>query len=76
MHTEDTKAPKSAEPEDTLILEFDEIDEIDPLADIDEIEIKVTKPKPRMMRKNIEDILEERALNRQLHDVFDDELLD
>ncbi|CAA6828708.1 MAG: Unknown protein [uncultured Thiotrichaceae bacterium] len=76
MHTEDTKTPQSAEPEDTLILEFDEIDEIDPLAEMDEVDIKITKPKPRMMRKNIEDILEERALNRQLTDVFDDELLD
>lgn len=76
MHREDTNTPQLAEPEETLILEFDEIDEIDPLADIDDIEIKVSKPMPRMMRKNIEDILEQRALNRQLTDVFDDDLLD
>lgn len=76
MQTEDTKAPKPIGPEDNLVLEFDEIDEIDPLADIDDVEIKVSKPKPRMMRKNIEVLLEERALNRQLTDVFDDELLD
>lgn len=76
MQTEETTTTQSAEPEESLILEFDEIDEIDPLADIDDIEIKVSKPKPRMMRKNIEDLLEERALNRQLTDVFEDELLD
>ena len=37
--------------------------------------LTTTKTKPKMVRKNIERYLEERALKRRVRDVFEDELL-
>ncbi len=37
--------------------------------------LATTKTKPKMVRKNIEHYLEERALKRRVRDVFEDELL-
>ncbi|HHL19091.1 MAG TPA: hypothetical protein ENJ33_05090 [Thiothrix sp.] len=37
--------------------------------------LTATKIKPKMVRRNIEHYLEERALKRRVHDVFEDELL-
>jgi len=37
--------------------------------------LATTKTKPKMVRKNIENYLEERALKRRVRDVFEDELL-
>lgn len=45
-----------------------EIDAIDKV-------LTTTKTKPKMVRKNIEHYLEERALKRRVRDVFEDELL-
>lgn len=43
--------------------------------EINAIEKVLTKTKPKMIRKNIEYYLEERALKRRVQDVFEDELL-
>ncbi len=37
--------------------------------------LATTKTKPKMVRRNIEHYLEERALKRRVRDVFEDELL-
>ena len=37
--------------------------------------LATTKIKPKMVRRNIEHYLEERALKRRVRDVFEDELL-
>ena len=60
-------------------IELDDMEEMD-LADDETIEIdkKIsnTRIKPKVVRKNIEHYLEERALKRRIDDLFDDFPLD
>ena len=61
---------------DSIVLEFDDIDDLDPLEDA-EIEKRLANLKPNKntgTRKSIEDILAERELSRQLKDIFSEEL--
>ncbi len=59
------------------VLDLDDMEEIDLSSDkeFDGIELKANKGKRHATRKSIEDILEERALRRQLSDVFDEDIL-
>lgn len=64
---------------DLPLIELDDMEEMD-LADdeISEIDKKIsnTRIKPKVVRKNIEHYLEERALKRRIDDLFDDFPLD
>jgi hypothetical protein len=44
-------------------------------AEIEAIDKTLATTKPKMVRRNIEHYLEERALKRRVRDVFEDELL-
>jgi hypothetical protein len=59
------------------VLDLDDMEELDLSNDkeFESIEVKSGKGKSRIIRKSIEDILEERALRRQLSDVFDEDIL-
>jgi len=60
---------------DLPLIELDDMEEMD-LADdeITDIDKKIsnTRIKPKVVRKNIEHYLEERALKRRIDDLFDD----
>lgn len=76
MQLEDPKTlPK--EDKDLPVLDLDDMEELDLSSDkeFESIEMKSGKGKNRIIRKSIEDILEERALRRQLSDVFDEDIL-
>ena len=76
MHTEDQNI-LTKEEKDLPILDLDDLEEIELNSEkVPEIgDIKVGKEKRHKVRKSIEDILEERALRRQLSDIFDDDIL-
>ena len=60
------------------ILDLDDMEETElGEANVEDIEAKArpNKGKRFKTRRNIEDLLEERALRRQLSDVFDDDIL-
>ncbi|HIQ07297.1 MAG TPA: hypothetical protein EYH35_02440 [Thiotrichaceae bacterium] len=63
--------------EDYMSLDIDDIEEIDFNEDpaVKEIEVKVNQKEKNAARKSIEEILEARALRRELADLFDDDLL-
>ncbi len=66
---------------DLVVLDLDDIEEMDLSGDStpEDVELKPSsnpsKEQRHIIRKNIEDILEERALRRQLSDVFDEDIL-
>ncbi len=59
------------------VIDFDDEIESVPEGEMEALDkvIASTKTKPKMVRKNIEHYLEERALKRRVRDVFEDELL-
>jgi hypothetical protein len=62
--------------EDLIGLDIEELDE-EIEKELEEEEAKKKRMKPHVIRRNVEDYLEQRALERQLRDVFDvDYLLD
>ncbi len=74
-HTTLTKEDK-----DLPVLDLDDIEELElGENETEEVEVKPnsnsSKEQRHIVRKNIEDILEERALRRQLSDVFDEDIL-
>ena len=66
-----------SEDNDYISLDIDDIEEIDFNEDpaVKEIEVKVNQKEKNAARKSIEEILEARALRRELADLFDDDLL-
>ncbi len=69
--------PSIPEDNDFPLLDIDDIDEIEFGGD-DTPEVVDTKPikeKRHVLRRNIEEILAERELQRQLSDVFDEDIL-
>ena len=71
------EATPQSEDNDYMPLDIDDIEEIDFNEDpaVKEIEVKVNQKEKNAARKSIEDILEARALRRELADLFDDDLL-
>ncbi len=69
------------EDKDLVVLDLDDMEELDLSGDSapEEAELKPdsnpSKEQRHLVRKNIEDILEERALRRQLSDAFDEDIL-
>jgi len=59
------------------IIDFDDETECAIEGEMEAVDKALTtaKTKPKMVRKNIEHYLEERALKRRIRDIFEDELL-
>lgn len=76
MQIED-KTNTKAEDNELPAMDFDDLDEVGmgDDEDLDELEIKPAKLKNTAARKSIEQIMEERALRKQLSDVFDEDIL-
>lgn len=76
MQIEDKNTP-SREENDLPAMELDDIEEMDLSDDegLDDLELKPTKIKNTAARKSIEQIMEERALKKQLSDVFDEDIM-
>lgn len=62
---------------DLPVIELDELDDMELGGEetLEDIDVKPSKQKNTAARKSIEQILEERALKKQLSDVFDDDIL-
>lgn len=62
---------------DLPVIELDELFDMELSGEeaLEDIDVKPSKLKNTAARKSIEQILEERALKKQLSDVFDDDIL-
>ena len=71
------KQPMQQKDNDYLVLDIDDIEEVE-FSDDDNfanLEPKIKKGNRSKIRKNIEEILAERALQRELADVYDEDIL-
>lgn len=77
MELKETTQPVEVEDRDYMLVDIDDMDEGEFIEDptVKEVDIKVSQQEKNEARKTIEEIMEARALRRELADLFDDDLL-